>query len=1148
MTKLDLFAPFREQYAAEEAEHGGPQYWRSLEHKERTEASRELVEQEFPHGSALPPAWSFEEAAADPSFGMQRRDVLKLMGASMALAGLGTACVRRPEEEILPYTKQPEDVIPGVPSYYATAVPGPDGAVGVLVESHEGRPTKIEGNPDHPSSVGRADLWTQSRILELYDPDRSQKPMQMKPSKAEATWADWDSKIFPELEKAHLQKGGAGLAFLTDASFGPTFERLAGDVKKRFPEARFFHYDPLRADNTAVGTEMVFGAGTRVHYDLSRAQVILALDSNFLVEGPDHLALAAGFAKGRDFDAVPSAKDAAKMNRLYAVEGVFSTTGTNADHRLRVATGEVPAFAKALAQELLSKHGLTLPAAVGDASSLLPALKTGFAASNDKFLPALAKDLANRRGRAVILVGERQPAAVHALAHVLNAALGAFDGPNGVAKVTRAFPAVDQVATPIPTSGEAPAPAAPVEGADAAAAPVPAAPSLPAHEPCIASLTKLIEALHKGSVETLVILGANPAYAAPRALGLVDALGKAKTVVHAGLYLDETAHAAHFHLPLAHFLEAWDDATSWDGTLTVCQPLVEPLFKGRSALEILAQFAGEKTPKGKALVEKTWRTVHRLSDHDWRRLLHDGATQRAHREVVALDGSAALQGAATRVASAVSVLKEEAPSDSNVEVVFTTSATVADGRFANLGWNQELPDPLTKLCWDNALVVGPALAKSLGIGSRVHKNAYQADEVELTVDGQKAKIPVFVLPGLAPRTAYVNLGYGRTHAGFVANGVGVDAWALVPKDGRRFAVGATVSKTGRKVELAGTQDHFSVEGKPIQESDTLSLGDRPLFREASATDYSKNPLFARQGDITALAGGALVEQGSLVDGKKKAPGRPTEGIQLYRLDPKEQPWQYDGQAWGMTIDLTACIGCNACAIACQAENNIPVVGKDSVLFGREMHWIRIDRYFTGDVDEPKAAHQAVPCMQCENAPCEPVCPVAATVHDEEGLNAMVYNRCIGTRYCANNCPFKVRRFNYFDYTHTAHLYVEAPHDERKRLLKMVRNPDVTVRFRGVMEKCTYCTQRVQEAKLSAKREGADHRNLPDGAVTPACAQTCPTGAIAFGNVNGKTKDGKPYEVARRKMSDRNYEMLSELNVRPRTTYLAKLRNTNPELG
>jgi molybdopterin-containing oxidoreductase family iron-sulfur binding subunit len=1127
MTKLKLIQDHDEELVDLSGKE--PRYWRSFEHKAQTELAREAAENEFPFGSALTP----DEGGG----GFQRRDALKLMGASMALAGLGSACVRRPEEQILPYNKQPEEVIPGVANYYATAYPGPNGAVGILAESHEGRPTKIEGNPDHPASGGAADMHMQASVLELYDPDRSRQPMN---AGAKSSWGMWDTDGALRLQKDWGKSGGQGVAFLTDGSGGPSFDHVMAEAKKKYPKAQWFHYEPLRADNTAMGAEMVFGNGTRVHYDLSKADVVLSLDSNFLAEGPDHLRLARGFAAGRGFDRVQSAKDAAKMNRLYVVEGVFSTTGSNADNRLRVASSEVSGFAKALTAELMGKNGVALPGEYGAASALVGALKTSFKATNAKFIPALAKDLAKNKGKAVILVGERQPAAVHALAHLLNGALGAFD--NGIASITRGLAPRAHGAMPIPTTSMSDAP---LEGEPAVStsdgsgeivpAPAPSAPSLPAYESCAASMKKLVDGLNKGGVQHLVVLGPNPAYTAA-AHGYADAVKKAKTVIHLGLYADETAQGATWHLPMAHFLETWGDATSWDGTLTVQQPLVQPLHGGRSAAEVLSQLIGIKDWQGRTLVEGTWTKSHGISASEWRKLLHRGATKSAHRETVTVAQTRAADGAGN-TGKALGALKDAAPAEGNLEAVFVHS-NVLDGRHGNLGWKQELPDPMTKLCWDNAIVVAPKLAKKMGLSAQMKANVYQANVLTVTANGKSADVPVFVLPGLNEHTVQLALGYGREHGGSVAKGVGVDVGALLPADGSMFALGVTLKDTGKTIDLAGTQDHFSVEGEPIQDSETLSMGDRQLAVAMTAETYGK--------DATLAQSKANIMPGLLEKSSKQEKNKPLQPLQMAKLDVTKDEWHYDGQAWGMTIDLTACTGCNACVVACQSENNIPVVGRESVQFGREMHWLRIDRYFTGDVDNPQSVAQGVPCMQCENAPCEPVCPVAATVHDEEGLNSMVYNRCIGTRYCANNCPYKVRRFNYFDYTKSGNIWVEADEKARHKMLRMQRNPDVSVRYRGTMEKCTYCTQRIQEAKYAAKRRGEDHRNLPDGVAQPACAQTCPSQAIAFGNINGKNSDGSPYEVVRRKVSDRNYEMLSMLNVRPRTTYLAKIRNPNPE--
>jgi MoCo/4Fe-4S cofactor protein with predicted Tat translocation signal len=1085
--------------------------WRSLDHREQTPASRALVNDEFPHNTAMPVE---EQMAAEGSgSGWQRRDALKLMGATFALAGVGTGCVRRPEELILPYTRMPEHVIPGRATYYATAIPGPNGAIGVLAESHEGRPTKVEGNPDHPQSLGRADAQMQSFIIELYDPDRSRTPVK---ATMPAGWLAWDKEELPAIVKQAEASAGRGLAFLLDGSGGPTQERVLGEMQRRYPQAQVFEYDPLRHDNTLAGTELAFGAGTRVSYELDRAKVVLSLDSDFLVDGPEHLRRARGFGLGRSWDRVPSARQAEEMNRLYVVESVFSVTGSSADHRVRVPASQVASFAKALAAEL-SRQGLALPA------SLAAGTTTAYKAPNEKFIPALARDLLKNRGRAVILVGERQPLAVHALGNLLNAALDAYAGQAPVARLTRAFPSIAGMQMPVQADGEQ-------------------APAARPHETSVAQLTRLTQALNAGEIETLFIVGANPAYAAPREsgqrgeLGFAGALGKAKRVVHVGLYYDETAALAHWHLPMAHPLESWGDTAAYDGTLTVTQPLILPLFGGRSALEVLAQVAGIADTSARALVESTWKASHRISDSAWRQLLHDGATQRAHRQPVEA-GALDTEAGAARAGQALGQLKD--PTGDDIEAVFVYDNTLKDGRYANVGWLQELPDPMTKLCWDNAAIIGPALARRLQVKGEMSRNVYMADVVRIEIDGKSAEIPVFVLPGVEANTVMLPLGYGRTRSGEVGTGIGVDLYPLLPASGQRFVRGVKITRTGRTTDLCSTQDHFSVEDGPIQEMTTMSLGARPLAPMATVAAYKEDPTYAKSA---ANIGKNLVEKA-----RPQVAHQPLKPIQPYRLNVTEEEWVYDGQAWGMTIDLTACIACGACTVACQAENIIPVVGRESVTFGREMHWIRIDRYFTGDVDEPTAISQPVPCMHCENAPCEPVCPVAATVHDEEGLNAMVYNRCIGTRYCANNCPYKVRRFNFFDFTHSGNLYVDPHVAQRMKVLKLQRNPDVTVRYRGVMEKCTYCTQRIQQAKYEAKRQGKDPRNLADGAIVPACAQTCPTNAIVFGNINGKGDDGKPSAVAQRKSSDRNYEMLSELNTRPRTTFLAKLRNTNPEL-
>jgi Fe-S-cluster-containing dehydrogenase component/anaerobic selenocysteine-containing dehydrogenase len=1061
--KRDPYAPLREQMSAP------PTHWRSLEHKEKDLS--DVSPAEFENGTVQ-------------SDGFNRRDVLKIAGASIALGGM--ACIRRPEDEILPYTKMPESVIPGVRMNYATVINRSEGAVGVVVEANEGRPTKIEGNPLHPSSLGGSDIWAQAEVLGLYDPDRARAPHNA--GKA-STWEAFDAFATEHFAKAPT---GKGVAFLLEEDGGPTFERLLKAAQAKLTEAKIYRWDPLAADASQTGAHVAFGPGARVHYELETAKVLFSLDSDFLIKGPEHLRLARQFGKSR---AVTTKEDAAKMNRLYVAEGIFSSTGANADHRVRVSSGQCGELLKAIAHELGSKHSLAL-------GELAAAVNGAVApAGTEKFVAALAKDLASTAGACAILVGERQPAAVHALAHALNAALD----PAG-----RTF-SVSRAAEPRTSHLE--------------------------------SITALTKSLNAAEIQTLVIFGANPVYTAPGALKFADALTKAATVIHAGVLPDETAAKATWHLPLAHFLEVWGDARAWNGTASIVQPIILPLFGARAGTSLLAQLTGNAERSDRKLVEETWRGAGAPLEamKVWRRALHDGVITGTALQMTALPVQL------PAVAAAVGGLKAATPSKAALELC-AVYGHVLDGRLSNLTWNQELPDSMSKLCWDNAVLVSPSFAKEAGIKSQVSRNGYEADIVELTVDGRKITAPAFVLPGLAQYTVAMLHGYGKT-AGEVAKSIGVDVGPLLT-DNTGVVQGITLTRTGNTQVLCSTQDHFSVPANPFKEltfaqmtdakgvERTLGLGERPLLRTGTTDEWSKGGDFAKKGSIP----NNLIQLGT-------PNNRPSKPIQMV------DEITYEGQQWGMTIDLASCIGCNACAIACVAENNIPSVGREQVLLGRELHWIRIDRYFQGDIDDPKAAHQPLPCMHCENAPCEPVCPVSATVHDEEGLNAMAYNRCIGTRYCANNCPFKVRRFNYLDFTTTGNLVAgtngnlasSAKGDpakvERMKTLKLQRNPDVTVRYRGVMEKCTFCTQRVEEAKIAAKRAGRDRKLLPDGAVTPACAQACPTQAITFGNINDPLS-----KVAKLKGSERNYEMLQELNLRPRTTFLARVKNENQELA
>jgi len=1107
--KKDPYAPLREQLD----QGGPPTHWRSIEQALGNAELKADVDAEFPRGVTGSNEWN-------------RRDALKLGAAALALGGM--ACdemknvhlpLRRPVDEILPYVRMPENLIPGTRMWFATAMQRSEGAIGLLVESHEGRPTKIEGNPTHPASLGASDIWAQAEVLRLYDPERARTPLE-KGSKS--TWEKWDA-LAKESFARFAENQGKGLAFMVGEDMGPTFERVLKVALAKFPQAKVVRWDPLSPDSALQGAELAFGAGARVHYNLTKARVVWSVDSDFMTRGPEALRLAREWASNRS---PLKAEDTAKMSRLYASEGVYSTTGSNADHRVRLSSSQQVDLLKAVARELSTKHGVDLGELANLQGGELPA-------DAQKFAAAVAKDLSVNKGAAVVISGERQPPAVHALAHAINAALGGLGNTFTVSQA---------------------------EGA--------AQPRVSMHD----QLNALVTSLNANEIDMLVVFEQNPVYAAAGGTKFADAFGKAKTTVHVGVLPEETGLKATWHLPQNHFLESWGDARAFDGTASIVQPLVMPLFGGRSATTLLAQIAGEVETNDKALVELTWRGAVTQAPppaplpvaggadggvaaapvlpapapaaakadpkfplaelRAWRHAVHDGTIPSTAR--------AAGKGEVNRVdvAQAVAAVKSQAPSKDALELV-AMHGHALDGRLTNVSWVMELPDSMSKVCWDNCVIVSPTLAKELGITSAQKKNRYVADIVDLTAEGRKISAPAFVLPGLAPYTVMINKGYGRG-IGDIAKGVGVDVGPLLSAGS--VIGGVKPTRTTADVELCSTQDHFAVPGNPFHEvtfaemttlaagvkERNLGLGPRPLYRDAPAAEWVK-------------------------DGEKPFHEGKDAPEELFQLKtPKNRPQKliqphdavvYEGQQWGMVVDLGSCIGCNVCTIACVAENNIPTVGREQVMLGRELHWIRIDRYFTGDIDQPAAVHQPVTCMHCENAPCEPVCPVSATVHDEEGINSMAYNRCIGTRYCNNNCPYKVRRFNYLDFSNSGNVWRNPDEAARWKTLKLQRNPDVTVRYRGVMEKCTYCTQRVEEAKRAAKRAGLDRKAIPDGAITPACAQACPTGAITFGNINDEKA-----RVHQLKLSDRNYEMLQELNVRPRTTYLARVTNPNEELS
>ncbi|MFL6193402.1 MAG: TAT-variant-translocated molybdopterin oxidoreductase [Thermoanaerobaculia bacterium] len=973
------------------------QHWRSLEQLAGTPEAREFLEREFPVGASELPE------------GIDRRSLVQLLGASLALAGL-TAC-RKPVENIVPYVEPPETVVPGVPKHYATTMPFGITGYGLLVESHEGRPTKIEGNELHPSTAGTASAQMQASILGLYDPDRSEHPLQRgagsDPQKK--AWADFVTD-WKAREAAYLGAGGAGLAVLAQPSASPTLFRLATALRQKFPQMLWATWEPVSDENALAGIALATGQPLRPAYDLGAARVILSLDADLLLTETDSVAHGRGFIAGRRLG---SEKD--EMNRLWAVESAYTTTGAMADHRLALPSGRIGAFALALA------GALGLP---GGAGGQLPDVPP-------KWIPALAQDLKANAGRSLVVAGRDQPPAVHALALAINGALGNI----GTTVLLREPLDVIPPSTP--------------------------------------SLAALAGAVRSGAVSTLFIVGGNPVYDAPADLRLD--LKKVKNIVHLGTSVDETGEQAHWHLPGTHFLEAWGDCRSSDGTVSVVQPLIEPLFGGHSAIELVGLLATGEDKPGYDLVRETWAALlpggatPAAFDDAFNKVLHDGL----------LAGSAVPPVAAAAGSVPPQALAQLArPAAEGTELVFRASPAVHDGRFANIGWLQELPDAVTKVTWGNAALVSPNTAKRLRLENE--------DGVRLKVGNATVELPAWIVPGQAEDTVVVHLGYGRSAAGRVGNGVGADVYPLRTSAAPGFVAGATLEASGERHRIAQTQDHGTMEG-------------RPVVREASLAEWRHEPHFAE------------------------------EMVEVPKSGPLWDQHRYDkGPQWGMAIDLNSCIGCNACVVACQSENNVPVVGHEQVRRGREMHWLRIDRYFAGQPEQPEMVFQPMPCQQCENAPCEQVCPVAATTHTEDGLNAMVYNRCIGTRYCSNNCPYKVRRFNFFNYT-----------KDTPELLKLAANPEVTVRSRGVMEKCTYCVQRIQSARIDAKMA---ERPLKDGEIKTACQQTCPTQAITFGDI----RDPEAL-VNRSKENSRNYVLLAELGNRPRTSYLARIRNPHPDL-
>jgi len=1030
----------------------------------------------------------FPENSGDFSDPVSRRHFVKIMSASFALAGigLGTTGCRRPEDKLMPFGKAPENYIHGSSQYFATAMPTRAGALPLVAKSYEGRPVKLEGNPLFPGGNGGTDRFAQASILDLYDPDRATRFAKGAGKDRSTVTSGEALEFLGSLANQFAANQGEGLALLGEHTNSPSRRRLHQEAARKFPKAKWYLYDAIDTEIHQRAATKAFGRSVKPIFRYDIADTILALDCDFIGGEDDAHNSIRNFSSRRKIEHPED-----KLNRLYVVESLFTLTGMNADHRLRTSAGNVLAIAAAIATEL----GINVGSLAGRVTGEV----------DPKWISECAKDLGENAGRALVVAGVRQPMAVHLLVAAINDKLGAIGK------------TVELIEAPAVLAG---------------------------------TIADLAVALNSGSVDTLVIAGANPVYNAPVDLNWAETQRKAKTVVRLGYFEDETGAACDWHFPQAHFLESWGDGLTSDGMLVPIQPVIAPLFSGLSDLEFLARLAALNETDPHKIVRGTFESITGSSaDGAWYKFLHDGFAP----------GTAAKKAAVTWSASslneALGAGTSPAVGADNLEVVLYRDSKLDDGRYANNGWLQELPDPITKITWDNAILVSRKTARALGVQNN--------DVVEVTVGEHKVRGPIWTQPGMADFSLGMALGYGRgKEIGRVGIGTGFSAYPLFGTETGSVLAGAKLAKVGEKYPLSCTQTHWSMEG-------------RAIVREANLEQFREHPDFVE---------------------KLNAPEAPDESP-IYP-NPLDKLRKSSLHQWGMAIDLNACVGCASCVVACQSENNIPIVGKDLVSRGREMHWMRIDRYYSAEakhhnwgkwfkdetfkrnedeqfsewIDEVQAVNQPMLCQHCEAAPCESVCPVNATVHDHEGLNVMAYNRCVGTRYCSNNCPYKVRRYNYLDYNKrplkdlkgpfypTASLHWTDGEWDLKRwwrdyesgmrtqdewdLIKMIKNPDVTVRMRGVMEKCTFCVQRIEQAKIAQKVKAGESGDVvvPDGTIKTACEQACPAGAIVFGNVADENS-----RVSKLKAQHRNYSVLDFLKTKPRTTYLAKVRNPNPAM-
>jgi molybdopterin-containing oxidoreductase family iron-sulfur binding subunit len=1019
----------------------GKRFWKNMDELAETPGFNEMLEREFPR------------QASEWVDAISRRGFLKVMGASLALAGLA-GCTKQPDEPIFPYVKQPEDLILGKPMYFATAFPFPTGAIPVLVKSDAFRPIKVDGNPDHPMSRGKSDAFTQATLLDLYDPDRS-KEVLLRGQTSE--WADFQQAFSLAAKKSG---NGAGIYFLSETITSPTLAAQWTQAQAKFPQARLVQWEPVNRDSAMSTSKAAFGSYTDAQYKLENADVILSLDADFLggIAHPGFLPLAAAYAQRHRYEA------GKPMNRMYVVESMATVTGFKAEHRLALKPGDLEKFALALAGG--SGAGLTNP-------------------DEQKFFASLLKDLQVNAGKCVVIPGEQAAWEVHVAAYALNAKLG---------NVGKTVVYTDTI-NPMPSEQ-------------------------------VADLKSLVADMNAGKVQWLVMLGVNPLYSAPADLEFETAFNKVPNTVHLGSHVDETGAVSVWHINNAHYLESWSDARAYDGTISIIQPMIAPMYGGHSAHDVLQALLDNPQASAFDAVQANAKTYIKGDfAAGFRKALHDGWVEGTAFTPKSGPGNTALP-TANAAAPAVS-----RPQPDTLQISFRPDPSLYDGRFANVGWLQELPKQVTNLSWDNAAL--------MSLGTMEALKLEQSDAVEIEAYGRKVVAPALMVPGHPDGSITVHLGFGRrVEAGRVGAGVGFNAYLLRTSDkphttrGKLTKTGDTYDICVTKVQSIEHRGSFAQQDLQHPESDkqgTYSLPgheamERAIIRYATLAEAKANPDFAHEG-----ASGALVDKvGYSPLGEN--PGHDESFFpDAWKYDHTDVSSQKLQNKWGMAIDLNSCVGCNACIVGCYAENNIPVVGREQVKIGRNMQWIRIDTYFEGDLDAPRAHFQPMACQHCENAGCEQVCPVGATVHTPEGLNTMVYNRCVGTRYCSNNCVYKVRRFNFLLYS-----------DFDTESLKFMRNPDVTVRSRGVMEKCSYCVQRIEAAKITADKE---NREVRDGEIVTACQQACPTSAISFGNLNDPQS-----EVSKRKATQRDYQVLADLNFRPRTTYTAGVINPNPELG